>query len=434
MESSDLQTERLIYWKNQLSALRPVELICRSGLDRGFEVEWRGSTLFLKYSVLADGIYGCKRLFSAIQAQSSSILGIHVPQTQCRFLCLNFPNISPAFLETVVELGFNGIVLKQSEGEISKQAARWGLKVFVRPSIPPLWAKLSPFEPEYRIELERLVEVLKENCFFDGLYWESPYFSADCRDILLPKAKLRIELHLEELQALEQVAPVLYTIPPIPSETYPFLVRHFSILQRAAGPQTSILFSANDGNPFEDHLPPSPIWSGRKSAGLPYVGLDGKEEPLFIMDRAKKLLFHPLDGACIMMQRPPKQGGYEEANLSLLAEVLWSKRGPEEALKEWVVLNRPHLANDLPLVTSLSSCLPRLSLFQAISEHGCANLSQEEVKAHRDEWHGFCKRIEKKLDGERRKSLKQTERYFFIEELSQCLQEYAHLELGGKKD
>lgn len=358
-----------------------------------FHVEEKKEGIFASFSNVRTSLYGAKKIASSLALQEKDFLGAFKAKFPWRVIAAEGVDLAPA-----LELGINAALLYPKD--VQKAC---GLKVILRVLIPEELKKISPFDPRYREVLQNIIKELPPH---DAIYWESPYFERDCTDWLLTHFKLRYELFLEEIKALEGFSTLFYALPFKPAE---FEMRHIKTFERHLGPFTYLVYSALDGDPALSFLPQSPYLT----RGLPYFS--GREEGDIGFDRegVQRLLDSSCMGAFLHIKAPFDFNGIQGCNLFLFTEALWQGRAPEASLARWWALQR----RDLPflrykeILHKLSSFLPKRDFIRA----KVAN--REDQKLHSDLLLGEIKLFEKAWELEKKKGQKSSSEQLFVNEV-----------------
>lgn len=236
------------------------------------------------------------------------------------FFLASIDHLELQHLAEIAAIGFDGVILSESQNCLANEAKNRGLKVILKPNIPAL---TLPFQKEYSFHH-------MDMC--DAIYWESPYFFKDYKKELLEAAKLPYEIFLDEIAELEKHTKLLYHLPPGLKPRY---------LEKFQALETHFTFSVYEGEPFHYHRSENTFWQMRNANALPILHLlDG---PFFILDPIRRFFMQPLKGALLKMEKLPEKGSYGDANLNMCIQALKHKIRPEDTLTKWLKEHKPYL-------------------------------------------------------------------------------------------
>jgi hypothetical protein len=328
-------------------------------------------------------------------------------------------DVDERFLDELVLLGLKGVVLKPDAVAKARIAHSKGLKVFYRPCIPEEIARTSPFELRYREQMSVLFDQLKGLSESDRVYWESPYFLHPLSYDLVRFSKLRMELFIEEISALETFSSqFLYALPEKPSCSYQLSQDHFDTLSRYILPKSPLVFSVYDGPADSDHLAQSPLWLTQNHNRIPLFSCERKA-PFYLTEQVRRFFLKPLAGACLKVSAPLDI--YAHANLNMCIQALNQKKEPELSLMEWFLAERPDVEIDPERLFDISACLIKHSFFcEAQQNH--SNILAEDLKHHVEEFLALHKRLERGLAASKKKHSFLPKKMAFFNEMESALQ------------
>lgn len=167
----------------------------------------QGITLY--YSDELIGFYALRKVEEACKLNESSIFSEVYPITEVRAFWPLYSLIEDEDFITIASLGFNMLVIEESQFAALKQAKEWGFKILYKPSLPKEWEEITPWREDYQTKLHHLFEERQ----FDAIYWESPYFLKTPYKQMIQRHKLFSDLLEKEIMELEKKAPLFYFIP-----------------------------------------------------------------------------------------------------------------------------------------------------------------------------------------------------------------------------
>ena len=246
--------------------------------------------------------------------------------------------VDESFLKQAQEWGYNAIVLENA----SALAKDYGFKVILKVNFNDA---IFPFENNYKKRMKNFIDSLEPA---DALFWHSPYFERDCRKHLLEHSKLKVELLLEELQTLESVTPLFYSIPN------GLLTKHFTQLEDSTGPHSFLVFAQE-----------SPYWSIRSEKSLPILEGLCEEVPLLLSETGR-LLQNLKPGAFILVDRLMTEISYAACHLEAASNALAGSITFEGWSREWLKRHRPEIGDERHLFRALAGFAEKAQVFKAI--------------------------------------------------------------------
>lgn len=261
--------------------------------------------------------------------------------------------LDDTFFKQAKEWGYNALVVESG----STLANQYGFKVILKVNFDEI---IYPFDEGYKERIQNFIQNL-DSC--DAVLWHSPYFSLDCREHLLEHSKLKIELLLEELQTLESLTPLFYSIP------YGVPTKHFTQLETATGPNTFLVFSGE-----------SPYLRVRLEKSIPIIEGLCEEVPL-VLSETGRLLNDLKPGAFIKIDRSIDVGSYAECHLEAASKAI-SGQSFEESAWSWLKRHRPEIGEERHLFRALAGFAEKTQFFKAIQTG--ATIPIEELKMHCD--------------------------------------------------
>lgn len=293
--------------KQRISSYGPAVFTEIGGKKDFFSVAYDKQSLLIRYSNLQSALFAFEQIESSLKKGISYPEGEYVALVPTRALIPTV--VDEALIIQAIKAGFNAVVVENEESTLL--AKKWGLKAILKAGN---FLNALPFDPDYK---EKLKHFIRELPTFDSLYWESPYFALDCKSHLLEHAKLKVELLLEELAALEALSSVFYVIP-----------EKYTLLEQHAGPNTHLVVSSDIARGLNEAV------------------------PLILRDKFNSS-FISIEGAW-------EEGSYYACHVQAAGAALFGVATFEESGWDWLSVHRPEISkNDRPLLDALARLVDR---------------------------------------------------------------------------
>lgn len=296
---------KLEEWKERLGEKLPVTWIEKPLKYDYFSLSWEKLGLVLRYSNPRSALFAAEKVFQSLLLKKRMPSGEYPAQSHWRIF---FPDSE--VIEKIVGAGGNAVVLNEDQEAIADLAKSFKLKVFLKSK--KVFDDL-PFSSTYSSSVESFFGNIPK--WADGLYWESPLFEKDCKTHLLETAKLKLELHLEEVKHIERSMPLFYVMKEGLS---PNQLERFTAY---IGPDTFLV-----GNDF-----------GEKA--LPILSGLNQKAPLFLSETSSCLK----NGAIIQLEGGWNNEGYLACHVEALGSALWGLQSLEESVWHWLILSYPEI-------------------------------------------------------------------------------------------
>ncbi len=328
-----------------------------------------------------------------------------------------------SFCLQTLEKGFNTVILgscQQKNAVSQTQPPRsldlqalcrafhaYGLKIILKPTwrcLDPAFRSflISPFDPHFRSYLAEHISHLK-SAEYDGLMWESQSTHPQFMQHPLADAASEAEAMLEELKGWEQNinsgAFFFYYLSATKKEEMLKQAQRLAFLCQRAGRKTLVVFSAVAGDPWEDFLPPHPVWDHLRQLPdplqtplLPLVNVGAIQQgeglwPVLTPERIDAVLGrfhrHAFAGMVALTNRFPDRSGLLACNLWVAGQALWRPLAPSLLMDTWFRAYR----SDLSFMTlqkwfnSLANLTLELRHIQALTrEDGSSMLPLEDCR------------------------------------------------------
>lgn len=369
---------KIMEWKEKLSQQAPLEVYQHLQADDYYTLEKNRQGHSVLHANTITALYALHQIYLGVEinGRARAVWRVLIPK-----------EVDDAFFEQAVLLGFNTVVLNSSDWVLA--AKSWGLKVILEASWPKELPLLSPFKSSYNEALNKIITSYKQKAPFDALLWKSPFLYRDMREELNQHAKLKIELFLEEISALESLAPLFYHLPS--------QFRYTQELKRFAGPQTWLVAS----DP-ENYM----------SDSLPLIKGHEQESPLLIDETIRRLLL-PASGAFLQVSSPIITGSFVQANLYGCSQALWSGAPPDKSFEIWASTYRPELniPSNRSFLNQMMNYLPKMKYLET-------STNVEELKMHVDIWMAEWKLFEKSIEKLRKTEQIHPQQKRFIDEVN----------------
>lgn len=312
----------------------------------------------------------------------------------------------------VRELGYEALLLgfydsKQSgesleQRDIKPWIALWketGIKLGFKPHLSPN-SLGCPLDPNYQNRMEKgLLDFLNRFPSTDFIFWESNLLSPAFDAHTLACDATKLDLIWEEIQLLERLLKKNYKLLfYIPAQ----VPEWFSALSHLVGSNTTLVFSALEGCPWDDHLPLHPYWSHLCPLSdvlpMPMMNLgSGKwlNIPLDLLERCRG---YKVDGPLVLAPHLPGYGGALECSLWLGSQLTLPHFSVELFAQKWLAKQRPDLSFEewqklvktvRRIATEIQSCHHSKELYRLKIEHLWGEIKYEklrlEIKKERSE-------------------------------------------------
>ena len=374
-------------WQEDIKKYIPITFERQNAPRDYFLIKEKRECSHLIYSSTCTGIYSARTLKNCLSLQEDLFMD-RVASKPWRVIIPQGVDVDHSFLMPISERGFNSVVLSPDQELAISRAKDYELKVILKPVIPDEIKALSPFERGYEERVFQLIgELQKQVPSYEGIYWESIYFTHPCSQQLLRHSKLRIELFIKELEILEKMTPLFYAFPEIPCAEYRLTAEHYTILENHAGPSTQLIFPVYDGQSSLPHLNKSPFFHVCQHHSLPVLSLEHVKGPFLFLDALSQLADCPSIGACVKISHPLEKADYSLLNIFLCGEVLWRHVSPKESLRRWIKMNQLSVDDEI-LFDVLSHAFSKYTFFK-ISAHEKDVVNSEELKSHIEEFYGL---------------------------------------------
>lgn len=299
---------------------------CGTGRSEGFELNYAGGTLAVKAQSPLAEVYALSLLHTIIPSGHwQEFLGLSSPRFALRplWLCKEITHEENVHFacQRAIELGYNAIAWR---GEAFHEVpGEYGLKYISVDNENSATA-------EYLLHTGKMENV------------------DECSTL--------VEMALEEMRQAESRMPegrrLIYYLPykngQTPQQTFQLILT----LSRECLPTTCLAFPSVAGDPKHDHLEPHPFWDASRhipqlfgvellpvfNAGCVFQG-EGLW-PGIAFDQMELLLSgcrrHSFAGAMGLTNALPKAGGFLDANLWMMGQIMWRKTTPGLLLETWM--------------------------------------------------------------------------------------------------
>lgn len=294
-------------------------------------------------------------------------------------------SVCQAVCSRVVELGFNAVMAG-------------------------FWDSSACWNEESRLALRQLslaaeaFELKLIAPFYDDLFKDCPSLhAAFFQSRLLKEAQpseryTRLEQHHREMQRLEQLCPkdcqLIYYLQPEGHAEALAQTEWIPSLQDLAGNRTIIAFPAVAAAPWEDHVPPHPLWENlRRSPDtsatplMPLINAGSVRQgeglwPTLTVDASSRYIGamrrHAFAGALCLTAEVPRRQGLLDCSLWTAGQLQWRYSPSEWLLERWLP------AGTTPLVFQVLRLSRELLL--AIRRLGAEQATRTQAEAVAAQW------------------------------------------------
>ena len=244
-----------------------------------------------------------------------------------------------------------------------------GIKVIIKPEVTIAKGK-SFADVLYKKDAKYLEEAFED--FFsilgsiDYLFWEGLFSDGKENTVSSFEDLTYLEKAIYEeafvRKSMNKDLSLIYYLPSSDKSVAREQAGCFENLCNEVGRNTVLSFSFVEGEPFEDHLSPHPIWESLRAshgesstAFLPIVnvGSIGSGEglwPILPLDHIESYISymyrHRFLGAMMMSDHIPQRGSLLDCSLWVGSQVQWMKLSPDLLANTWFLANRSVLGND----------------------------------------------------------------------------------------
>lgn len=306
-----------------------------------YETSWDSGVYEVKASSVGAGVYGsCCARESEVLGGLGGSLGSWKASCPHRLLWLTSPwDVSSEDILRFLEWGYNGCILSgEWKEEWTLQVEEWkaaGIQMYLHRTVgEENWGEL----PEGV-----------------GVFWECQLdtFVGKTREETLK------DLVSEELRSLEEALkgrPLIYGLFSECGKGVQSLAYWIGELAMDAGPQTSLAFSAVEGERWKSYLGLSPIWTSllrsvesSSTPLLPVYNVGGIRMgdglwpalPLDVLDETSGYLGRSVSGAIGLCPSMPSPQSFLDAGLWMLGRLLWKTESCRFLLSQWLDLRFP---------------------------------------------------------------------------------------------
>lgn len=451
MEKAKLVFEELKQKYEKQKALKNAPAInwlpIGESLSEDFSIQHAGGIISLKAHGYLGAIYGLQSIRTGIESgHLVDFLGQTTPHFKIRPIwledaiktVLSEPSQLHAFCKRVLELGYNALVVDQSNERIAlksfcEKLQSYGLKVILKLSFlqNQKWASLSPFDKTYRDAIaDCLKTLLSQNHCFDFLFWESQWQQAefthdhDSDSYTLPEMVLAEARMIEN--SLDESKALIFFLPSADAMAAKQSAEWMPRLADDLEKKTILAFSAVAGDIFVDYLPPHPFWDKLRSrtasssaALMPILNIGHVKQseglwPVLVDDLIDEYVPRcrqgHFSGILAIANQIPREGGIHDCNLWTASQCMWKKQLPAFLwIETWFSAYRPDWNYPLysPILHQIRALSKQLFLLRSLSHE---KHSSQECRLFAESILIQLNEIQAKLEKEERKRIKKSEK------------------------
>ncbi|MBS4167181.1 MULTISPECIES: hypothetical protein [unclassified Neochlamydia] len=383
MQKIKLLFETLRKKYSSIKALKPYPEIHWLSIDNSGLESFRASHAAGRINIKAQGylgaIYALQQIHTGIRSgHLADFLGHIKPRFKIRPLwiedsikaLLGQPHKIEEFVTTVLELGYNTIVVDQYNDEINLTSLcaalqSYGLKVVLKLSHfqAQQQAICSPLTPAYSDKVKSYInQISSQNAHYDFLFWESQWQHPEFLEAPGMDFYTLPELVLEEARLVENILEksktLIFYVPADQEESAQQSASWMSRLANDLRQNTVLAYSVTAEDCLLNNQSPHPFWNQLRhqieksfSPLMPVlnVGQVPQSEglwPLLVHDLIDEYMLrcqneHFLGVLCVANQLPAKKG-IHHCNLWTASQMMWKAQIPAFMWVEtWFSAHRP---------------------------------------------------------------------------------------------
>jgi hypothetical protein len=360
----------------------------KDGKD-GYSLSYAGGIFTLTSGDPHSIIYGISSLKIAIAScHVAEFLGDYKPKYSLRPLWIKEIELEGIGGEHKVEiickrmllLGYNAAIFELAPEKLSYLDANlaifqeYGIQLIFKPIIDKTRI-LSPVDPNFSSSIQTLLKPILETgkaSYILGdasiyIHHNTPFHVRDMLHCDLAKLETQ---KLEEI--LNSKCRLIYYLPSLNEQIAEKQSKWIPNFSKTVSEKTIIAYSANTGDPLDDHLPPHPLWNVLRNSKhaskynlLPLVniGLANQGEgfwPTISLDQINRYIVrcNPIhfSGAAAITAHLPKEDALLSCSLWLASQILWGKNNPHLLLESWIKAYRPEFFECLDPREVLEDC------------------------------------------------------------------------------
>lgn len=411
-----------------------------------FHASLEGNIIKIKAEGYLGAIHALQKMRTRLISQHlADCLGSFSPRFKIRPLwieqtikeVLKEPHRLHVFCKRVLELGFNSIVVEQTEESVSlrafcKNIQSYGLKVILKLSF--LQGKLKKFSPVNSLFQDQLAQSLqiasKENPYFDFLFWESQWLQPEFMDSASENYTLH-ELTLLEAQLieknLEKPKGLIFYVPALDHETAKKSAKWMQRLADDLENRTILSFSVLSGDFTKDFLPPHPLGlqiraqiEPSSAALMPLINVGNVKQgeglwPILVYDHLDECIGRCQNGNFVgllaITNHLPLKGGILDCNLWVTGQVLQKNQPAFLYTEIWFSIYKPDwdYAAFSPVLKQIRDLLKSINLLYSLTDENYRSLqTPQECRTFAESILSQLASIRLQLEKEERKKLKES--------------------------